>query len=72
MIETYSVEHQIDKRRFVAVTSCFAIKREKIEDSTGALVTEHIGSRENSDLVDSLLSLHATEAKVSQWRVNSL
>ena len=64
MIETYSMEHQIDKRSFVAVTCCCAIEREKVEDSGRAFVTEHIGSREDSDLVDSFLSLHATEAKV--------
>ena len=44
MVEAYCMEHQIDKRSFVAVTSCCAIKREKIEDSAGAFVTEHIGS----------------------------
>ncbi len=33
MIKSYSVEHQIDKRRFVAVTCGCAIEREKIEDS---------------------------------------
>ncbi len=44
MIETYSVEHQIDKRRLVAVTCSCSIEGEKIEDSTGALVTEHVGS----------------------------
>jgi hypothetical protein len=45
MIKTYSVEHQIDKRRLVAVRTSSTIEREKIEDSTGALVTEHIWSR---------------------------
>ena len=45
MIETYSVEHQIDKRRLVAVRTSSTIKREKIEDSAGTLVTEHVGSR---------------------------
>jgi len=45
MVEAYSMKHQIDKRGFVAVTCSCAIEREKIEDSRGALVTEHIWSR---------------------------
>ncbi len=45
MVETYCVEHHIDKRGFVTVICSYVIKREKIEDSAGALVTEHIWSR---------------------------
>jgi hypothetical protein len=44
MVEAYSVEHQIDKRRLVAVRMSSTIKREKIEDSCRALVTEKVWS----------------------------